>query len=312
MTDRANADVESDSEHRGNGAESGLAHALSIDVEDWFQVLNMQHRVPRSDWDSLPLRCGASTRTLLDLLERHGARATFFFLGWIAERLPDLVRDVHAAGHEIGCHGYDHRMLQGLGPAGFAEDLARTEDVLGTITGEGPAAFRACTWSITHDTLWALPILAERGYRIDSSIYPVRHPDYGMRGAPIDPYRIETARGELLEFPPLTAEVGGRRLPLGGGGYLRLFPVGWIAWALRAAERRGWPGCVYLHPWEVDPEQPRVRLGGLRGFRHYVNLHRTEAKLEALLRRFRFVGLEQALQQVVDDVVVCDVVRTAR
>ncbi|MGB3966394.1 MAG: polysaccharide deacetylase family protein, partial [Planctomycetota bacterium] len=199
------------------------AHALSVDVEDWFQVLNMAHVIDRAQWDALPLRCGDSTRRLLDLFARRNAKATFFFLGWIAERLPDLVREVRAAGHEIGSHGYDHRLLPELGRAGFAQDLARTAAILQSITGERPTAFRACTWSIGRATPWAIDELLAAGVTLDSSIQPVSHPDYGVPGAPTRPYRLAGSSGELLELPPLTWEVLGRRLPVGGGGYLRLF-----------------------------------------------------------------------------------------
>ena len=266
-------------------------------MEDYFQVLNMADHIDREQWDAMELRCGDSTRRLLELFDRRGAKATFFFLGWIAERLPDLVREVSEAGHEIGSHGYDHRVLGDLGPEGFEQDLDRTSRILEGITGEPVTSFRACTWSIGADTLWAPAILARAGIRLDSSIYPVRHPDYGMPGAPAMPYRLETEHGELLEFPPLTWKIAGRRLPVGGGGYLRLFPTWMLARGLLQHERAGYPGCIYLHPWEVDPEQPRFGIGGLRRFRHYVNLAKTVDKLDRLLRRFQFVGLEAALSQ---------------
>lgn len=274
-----------------------VVHALSVDVEDWFQVLNMAGHVDRARWDEFPLRCGDSTRRLLELFARRSVKATFFFLGWIAERLPELVREVHAAGHEVGSHGYDHRLLPDLGQQGFAQDLQRTADILAGITGERPRAFRACTWSVTKKTPWAVDELLRAGVDLDSSIQPVRHPDYGVAAAPTRPYRLQGASGELLEFPPLTWDVLGKHLPVGGGGYLRLFPLALLRAGLRQKERLGAPGCLYLHPWEVDPEQPRQRLGGLRGFRHYVNLHRTYDKLDALLRDFRFETLRTALAQ---------------
>lgn len=276
---------------------SGLSHALSVDVEDYFQVLNLQRHVDRDEWDRIELRCGDSTRRLLELFAARGSRATFFFLGWVAERLPELVAEVVAAGHEVGSHGYDHRVLGELGAEGFREDLRRTGRILEEITGVPPVSFRACTWSIRRDTLWAPGILLEEGYVLDSSIQPVVHPDYGIPGAPSTPYRLRVGAGELAEFPPLTWRVGGRLLPVGGGGYLRLFPTWMIERGLRQMERLGWPGCLYLHPWEVDPEQPRYRVGGLRGFRHYVNLRHTMRKLDRLLRRHRFVGLREALAQ---------------
>lgn len=273
------------------------AHALTIDVEDYFQVLNLRDHVRREDWDALELRCGRSTEKILQLLERHGAKATFFFLGWVAERLPQLVRDVVAAGHELGSHGYDHKTLHELGPEGFAEDLRRTHGILGDLAGVAPVAFRACTWSITRESLWALEELSRQGYRYDSSIFPIVHPDYGVPGAPTGPYAIQLGQDTppLLELPPTTWRVLGRTLPVGGGGYLRLFPTWAVERGLRQAEQLGSPGCLYLHPWELDPEQPRVGLRGVRAFRHYVNLRRTAAKLERLLGRYRFVGLGEAL-----------------
>lgn len=274
-----------------------LHHALSVDVEDWFQVLNMAHVVPRADWDRLPLRCGDAMRRLLELFARRNTKATFFCLGWIAERLPELVREVRAAGHEIGSHGYDHQLLPELGREGFRADLARTAGILEQITGARPTAFRACTWSIGRRTPWAVAELLAAGVTVDSSIQPVRHPDYGVPGAPTTPYRLAEDGGELLEFPPLTWDVLGRHLPVGGGGYLRLLPLALLRAGLRQKERLGVPGCIYLHPWEVDPEQPRQRLGGLRGFRHYVNLSRTLGKLDRLLQEFPFTSLGAALAQ---------------
>ncbi|MCA8949153.1 MAG: DUF3473 domain-containing protein [Planctomycetes bacterium] len=277
---------------------TSIAHALSVDVEDWFQVLNMAHVIDRADWARFELRCGDSTRRLLELFDRRGAKATFFFLGWIAERLPDLVREVAAAGHEIGSHGYDHRVLPDLGREGFRADLERTAAILAALSGERPRAFRACTWSVGKRTPWAIDELLAAGIELDSSIQPVRHPDYGVPGAPTRPYRLVGENGaELLEFPPLTWDVLGRHLPVGGGGYLRLLPLALLRAGLRQKERLGVPGCLYLHPWEVDPDQPRQPLGGLRGFRHYVNLRRTLGKLDRLLERFEFVGLAAALAQ---------------
>ncbi len=275
---------------------SEALHSLSVDVEDYFQVLNLVDHVDRADWDRLELRCGDSTRRLLELFDRRGAKATFFFLGWIAERLPELVEEVAAAGHEIGSHGYDHRVLHDLGEDGFREDLRRTTAILEGITGQRPRAFRACTWSVTRRTPWAPAVLLEQGFELDSSIQPVHHPDYGVPGAPDTPYRLELRDGRTLaEYPPLTWRVLGRRVPVGGGGYLRLFPLWMFRRALDQWQAAGLPGCLYLHPWEVDPEQPRFAVGGLRGFRHYVNLGRMLGKLDALLRERRFVGMSEAL-----------------
>ena len=272
-------------------------HALSVDVEDWFQVLNMTGQIDRSSWGKMELRCVDSTRRLLDLFAKHDATATFFCLGWIAERMPEVIREIHAAGHEVGSHGYDHRVLPELGREGFREDLERTAAVLADITGQRPTAFRACTWSIGPKTPWAVEELLRSGVTLDSSIQPVRHPDYGVPSAPTTPYRISARESELLEFPPLTWDVLGRHVPVGGGGYLRLFPLWLLRLGLRQKEKLGVPGCIYLHPWEVDPEQPRQRLGGLRGFRHYVNLDKTHGKLARLLQDHRFTTMSAALDQ---------------
>jgi len=274
----------------------GILHALSVDVEDYFQVLNMRHLIDRSDWDRFALRCGDSTRRILELLQRRSARATFFFLGWIAERLPELVSEVVEAGHEVGSHGYDHRVLSDLGADGFRADLRRTEEILQPLAGAPPSVFRACTWSVTASTSWAPSVLLERGYRIDSSVFPIHHPDYGVPGAPVSPYRIALPDGDLLEVPPLTLVVLGRRVPVGGGGYLRLFPLALLRRGLDQQADWGWPGCVYLHPWEVDPEQPRQALRGLRRFRHYVNLGSTLRKLDRLLQSHRFAGISEAMR----------------
>jgi polysaccharide deacetylase family protein (PEP-CTERM system associated) len=277
-----------------------VQHALSVDVEDWFQVLNMADRIDRRDWDRLALRCGEATQRLLDCFDRRQVKATFFFLGWIGERLPGLGRAVRDAGHEIGSHGYDHRMLWDLGPEGFAADLARTAQILRAAAGVEPRVFRACTWSITARTPWAVDALLAAGVTVDSSVFPVRHPDYGVPRAPDTPYRLCGAGGELLELPPLCWSVLGRRLPVGGGGYLRLFPLALVRRGLRQKQALGAPGCIYLHPWEVDPQQPRQRLPWLRGFRHYVNLHRTLGKLDRLLVEFPFTTVSGALAQFGD------------
>ncbi len=265
-----------------------LKHALTVDVEDWFQVLNLRDRFPLEEWDQCELRLEKPMQILWDLLDLKKAKATFFFLGWIAERLPDLVRETAARGHEIASHGYDHQLLPDLGEEGFQKDLAKTESILKGITGELPRAFRACTWSVGPKTPWAFATLVQRGYTRDSSLHPIRHPDYGVEQAPLIPHFIEVGGGKLFELPPLVTEILGRRFPLGGGGYLRLFPIRWISKALSKRERQGFPSCIYLHPWELDPDQPRMQGLGLRGFRHYVNLSKTHDKLAYLLDRHPF------------------------
>ena len=267
-------------------------HALTLDVEDYFQVLNLAQHCPRERWDDYELRCPDSTRRFLDLLDECGAKATFFCLGWIAERAPDLIREIVERGHELASHGWDHQLLPALGAEGFRQDCIKTKALLEKLGAVPVESFRACTWSITKDTPWALPILVETGFRRDSSIHPIRHPDYGDPEAPLDAHILKPdGQTELFELPPLVGDVLGKRMPLGGGGYLRLFPIRWISRALKAREARGQASCIYLHPWELDPEQPRFEVGGLRAFRHYVNLRKTASKLRWLLARHEFTTL---------------------
>lgn len=268
-----------------------IPHALTVDLEEWFHVLNLRRLAPPERWDTLERRSAAPVRALLALFERRGVRATFFCLGWLAEREPALIEEISAAGHEIASHGYAHRFPADLGRGRFREDLERAGDILAGITGKSPEGYRACTFGVTPATAWVLEELAAAGYRYDSSIYPVRHPDYGWPGFPRRPVRVSTGRGALLELPPLTVAFLGRAWPVGGGGYLRLLPAWVLSAALRVWERAGHPGSLYLHPWELDPGQPRMPVGGLRAFRHYLNLDKTAARLDALLARHAFAPM---------------------
>ena len=272
-----------------------VSHALTVDVEDWFQVLNLRGQIPRESWEDQTLRLEDPTHRLLDLFDKYDAKATFFCLGWIAERVPDLIQDILAGGHELASHGYDHKLLPELGPDGFREDLRKTNEILQGISAGLPVeSFRACTWSIGPDTPWAFPTLVEEGFLHDSSVQPVRNPDYGDPSAPLGPHWLEPLEGRrLFELPPLVGQVLGRRLPLGGGGYLRLLPASWISHGLRRREEAGQASCLYLHPWELDPDQPRVGVRGVRGFRHYVNLAKTARKLETLLSRHSFTTVKE-------------------
>jgi succinoglycan biosynthesis protein ExoA len=270
-------------------------NALTIDVEDYFQVSGFDHIVDRAHWGDFSSRVEASTHRLLDRLAEAGAHATFFVLGWVAERHPRLVRSIRAAGHEIGCHSYWHRLIYDLTPEQFRRDLREGLDVLEDILGEPVTCFRAPSFSITRRSLWALDILIEEGVRIDSSIYPTHHDRYGIPGTPLAPHRIEREAGGLWEFPPPVLRRLGYPLPLGGGGYFRLFPYALTRAGLGQINRDGRPFAAYLHPWEVDPRQPRLKPGVLRGFRHYVNLRRTEPRLRRLLRDFRFGTLSESL-----------------
>lgn len=272
-----------------------LLNALTIDVEDYYHVSGFDHCLSRRQWDDLPARVGDSTRRVLDRLAEAGVHGTFFILGWVAERQPGLVRAIRDAGHEIGCHGYAHRLIYEQTPQQFRVDLRLARLVLEDIIGEKVAAYRAPSFSITNRSLWALDILLEEGFLFDSSIYPTHHDRYGIAGTPLQPYRIERAGGNLWEFPPPIWRLMKYPLPIGGGGYFRLYPYRLTCRGLRAINASGRPFAVYLHPWEFDPEQPRLRPGMMRAFRHYVGLHRTEARLVRLLQDFRFGTMSEAL-----------------
>lgn len=270
------------------------AHALSVDVEDYFQVQVMAEAFPRSNWDSLPRRVEASTERLLDLFARAGQRGTFFTLGWVAERHPQLIRRIVNAGHELASHGYFHQQVHTLSPAEFRADLIRAKGLLEDAGGVAVIGYRAPTFSINPRTEWAYPILAETGHRYSSSLYPVKHDLYGAPHAPRFAHLV--ADGRLWEFPMTTVRRGGHNMPAAGGGYFRLLPY----WLYRANLRRfaaddDAPGIFYIHPWEVDPGQPRVALPKrLSRFRHYVNLAQTEPRLERLLRDFSWERMDEA------------------
>lgn len=270
-------------------------NALTIDVEDYYHVTGFERCLSRSRWDEMPVRVGDSTRRVLDLLADAGVRGTFFILGWVAERHPDLVRAIHTAGHEIGCHSYAHRLIYEQTPKEFRADLRQARLVLEDIVGETVVAYRAPSFSITHRSLWALDILLEEGFLFDSSIYPTHHDRYGIAGTPVHPHRLERAGGCLWEFPPPVWRIMKYPLPVGGGGYFRLYPYGLTRRGLRAINAEGRPFAVYLHPWEFDPEQPRLRPGPMRAFRHYVGLRRTETRLVRLLQDFRFGTMSESL-----------------
>jgi polysaccharide deacetylase family protein (PEP-CTERM system associated) len=270
-------------------------NALTVDVEDYFQVTGFDHIVSRSEWDGFESRVAGGVHRLLDLLADADVRATFFVLGWIAERRPDLVKDVRSAGHEIGSHSHAHRLIYEQTPEEFRADLRRGRDVLQDLLGEPVTAYRAPSFSVTRQSLWALDVLIEEGFRLDSSIYPTRHDRYGIPGSPVGPHRIDRPAGSIWEFPPPVYRCVGYPLPVGGGGWFRLYPYRVTRGCLRAINRSGRPFAAYFHPWELDPDQPRLSPGRLAEFRHYVNLGKTEGRLRRLLRDFRFATLSDAL-----------------
>ena len=265
-----------------------IVHHFTIDVEEYFQVSALARRVPSSDWGRYESRVAAEMEQLLLLLERHQARATCFIVGWIAQRHPDLVRTIARAGHEIASHSWDHARVTHQTPVQSRDSVRRCKSLLEEISGAKVLGFRAPSYSIVPGREWALDILVEEGYRYDSSLFPVRRPGYGYPGGLADPYWIERPAGRLAEIPPATLRVGPFRLPAAGGGYFRLLPYGLVRAALRQCERRGVPGTFYIHPWEIDPGQPRIDVSWLTTARHYGGLHRTLPRLERLLTEFRF------------------------
>lgn len=277
-----------------NGA---TANALSFDVEDYFQVAALASAVDRGSWEAQPSRVDASTARLLDLLAARKVRATFFVLGWIAERHPAIVRNIAAAGHEIACHGYSHELIYRQSPEAFRQETARARGILEDQAQSRIRGYRAATWSITRRSLWALDVLCEQGFEYDSSIFPTHHDLYGIPEAPRAPHRLRAPNGgSLLEFPPSTVRIGPVNLPVAGGGYFRLLPLAVTRWAIRRVNREGLPFLFYLHPWEIDPDQPRMKVGLKSRLRHYTNIDSCERKLAALLDEFRMGPVWDALQ----------------
>jgi polysaccharide deacetylase family protein (PEP-CTERM system associated) len=252
--------------------------------------------VSRDAWDRQPSRVAANTSRLLDLLAEHGVRATFFVLGWVAERHPDLVRRIAAQGHEIASHSYWHRLVYELTPDAFREDLARARGVLEDAAGVRVTGFRAPSYSVTSRSLWALDVLVDEGYAYDASIFPIHHDRYGIPDAPRHPHVIERDGGRIVEIPASTVRAGGMNLPIAGGGYFRLLPYRWTRWGIARVNRTEHrPVVFYLHPWEIDPDQPRIPTGRVTRLRHYGNLAATEGRLRRLLREFRFAPIGEAL-----------------
>jgi polysaccharide deacetylase family protein (PEP-CTERM system associated) len=272
-----------------------LKNALSIDLEDWFCVHNLSHVIKPAEWDKCELRIHESTRRVLNLLEKHDTRATFFVLGWIAERAPELIRELEDKGHEIAVHGYNHLLLTEITPSEFDEDLARALETIKACGIKQPLlGFRAPSFTVVEKTKdWALGTLEKYNLKYDSSVFPVGfHPDYGMAHAPLNPYRI-TAK--LQEFPMSCLEVFGKRLPFCGGGYFRLFPYAYTKYCMKRCNADGRSAVFYLHPWELDPGQPKIKLPRSKALRHYRNLDQTEKRLDALLGDFQFTTVKEVL-----------------
>ena len=264
------------------------SHIMTVDVEDYFQVEAFAGLVDRASWNSRPSRVEGNVRRILDLLDEHSATATFFFLGWIAQRMPHLVREAANRGHEIACHSFWHRPIYQLTPEVFRQDTREAIHAIEDAAGITPSGYRAPTWSITQDSLWALDILLDEGFSYDSSIYPIHHDLYGIASADRTPYAWRNGSRFLFEFPPATVQLCNTILPAAGGGYLRIFPPAYTRFAIDQIAANGHQAVIYFHPWEIDQDQPRL-AGSLRSrFRHYTGLKHTLPRLESLMRRYRF------------------------
>ena len=273
-----------------------IQNALTIDVEDYFQVAALAEAVDQDDWGSMEYRVEANTDRLLALFDERGIRATFFTLGWVAERSPALVRRIRDAGHEIASHGYSHQLVYNQSPEVFREETRKSKAILENITGEPVTGYRAASYYITAKSRWALDVLVEEGFTWDSSIFPVHHDRYGMPGTPHEPYLLRTPNGgTLTEFPLSTCPIGQYRMPIAGGGYFRLFPYSLSRWGLGWINRAGQPFIFYLHPWEIDTGQPRLKVKAFSKFRHYNNLDKCMGRLERLLGDFRFGSVSDVL-----------------
>lgn len=279
---------------------SSIVNALTVDVEDYFQVSGFDSHIARDAWERFPSRVQQNTMRLLDMFADRDLRATFFVLGWVAEHFPELVQTIRAAGHEVGSHSQMHRLVYDMSPAEFRADVRRSRDVLEQALSERVRIYRAPSFSITRKSLWALEVLVEEGFEIDSSIFPVRHDRYGIPDAEPTIHQIATPSGPIWEVPGTVVRRFGGNLPVSGGGYLRLLPLALTKhWLRQINEREGRPFMFYVHPWEIDPKQPRLKIGSLLSrWRHYQNLDSCEAKLLSLLGEFQFDSLSNVVSNV--------------
>ena len=266
-----------------------VVNAMTVDVEDFFQVSAFEDHVRFDQWTGFESRVCRNTERLLEMFDDAGVIATFFIVGWVAERFPNLVRQIAGAGHEVASHGYAHRLVYSMTRDEFAEDLRRASAAISAACNQPVLGYRAPSYSITAESMWALDVLLEQGFVYDASIYPIHHDRYGIPDSPRHAYAIHRPLGTLWELPGSTVRRGGQNLPIGGGGYFRMLPYAWTRWGIRQVnEVEGRPTTFYLHPWEIDPDQPRIKASAMSRFRHYRNLSKTEPRLRRLLSEFKF------------------------
>jgi polysaccharide deacetylase family protein (PEP-CTERM system associated) len=274
-----------------------IENAMTVDVEDYFHVSAFADEIDRLDWSNMESRVTQNTEHLLKIFSDYGINATFFVLGWVADRYPSLVRNIADEGHEVACHGYSHQLIYNQSIETFKEETQRAKGILEDIVQRPVIGYRAASYSITQKSIWALDVLAEAGFKYDSSIFPIHHDRYGMPDTPKLPYSLSTTKGNsLVEFPLSTVNIFGYRLPIAGGGYFRLYPYSLSKIALASINQyQNQPFIFYLHPWEIDPEQPRIKASALSKFRHYSNLGKCERRLRRLLADFQFNTVEKVL-----------------
>lgn len=273
-----------------------MTNILSIDVEDYFHVAALAKNIPVDDWENRECRVEQNTHKLLDMFDQAGVKATHFVLGWVADRYPNLIKEIDERGHEVACHGYSHQLVYNQTPEVFREETKRSKDLLENIICKPVRGYRAASYSITRKSLWALDILVEAGFKYDSSIFPVRHDNYGIPGFPTEPHMLETPSGaRLAEYPLSTYKLLGQTLPVAGGGYFRLYPYWLSRFFYKNINGNGKPFVFYLHPWEIDPDQPRIKTNAFSRFRHYNNLDKCEDRLTKLLSEFSFATMDSVL-----------------
>ncbi|MEC8558012.1 MAG: XrtA system polysaccharide deacetylase [Planctomycetota bacterium] len=275
---------------------AGVPNALTVDVEDYFQVSAFADRVTLQDWDKYECRVEANTDRILEIFDQASVQGTFFILGWVAERYPGLVKRIHAAGHEIASHGYWHQLVYDLTPEEFAKDISDSKDAIANACGAEATAYRAPSFSITPRSEWALDILIEQGFTLDSSIFPIKgHDRYGFPDAPKHIHTIERENESLIEFPPTSGSLGPLPVPI-GGGYFRLFPLALTLRAIEQVRNSIGPGMFYIHPWEIDPNQPKIQGASAKSrFRHYANLRKTSEKLRRMITKHSFAPIRNIL-----------------
>jgi polysaccharide deacetylase family protein (PEP-CTERM system associated) len=277
-----------------------LQNILTVDLEDWFVVENLRNHINPSDWDDIPLRAEKNTMRLLHMFQEYRIRTTFFVLGWMAQKLPTLIREIACAGHEIACHGYEHRRIDQMDEGLFRDDTKKAIDIILKSSGHIPLGYRAPSWSINSSIPWAWEVLADLGFKYDSSVFPIRHDIYGEPNAPREFFKLNLKSGRILyELPASTMRILGHNIPFGGGGYFRLTPY-WLTSRMIWRENRiGRQVMVYIHPWEIDKDQPRINnLTMLQRLRQYGSLSTMEKKLENLLREFDFISASDYVTQM--------------